>query len=167
VAAFAVVVFLLLLRKPRTAMADTLSRLVHSKRLASGARDHPAPSAGSVPAPMPAASNSGGLRLRGRDLQGRSYDLSFHQSDFRRNGGRLVVGRSRDLSQLLVSHDSVSRQHATLTLSGSTVLVDDRNSGNGTKINGRELAVGAASAPLRPGDRMALGEVELIFEVIP
>jgi hypothetical protein len=166
VAAFAVVVFLLLLRKPRMAMGDTLSRMVHSKRQTPGHQDQRAPSSGGRPVPMPAAPNSGGLRLRGRDLQGRSYDLSFNQADFRRNGGRLVVGRSHDLSQLLVSHDSVSRQHVTLTLSGSTVLVDDRNSGNGTKINGRELAVGAPSVPLRPGDRLTLGEVDLIFEVI-
>ena len=105
------------------------------------------------------------MHLRGRDLQGLSYDLAFNESDFLRGGGRLVIGRNQDLSQLLLSQDSISRQHATLTLNGGNVLVEDRNSGNGTTVNGRELKVGQPAVPLRPGDKLTLGEVDLMFEI--
>lgn len=157
-AVFAVLVFLLLLRKPRTVMVDAVSRLVHSRRHAKPPKPRPAPAP-----PQPVGSR---MRMRGRDMQGHAHDLTFNDADFHRSGGRLVIGRNDDLSQLVVSHDSVSRQHATLTLLGGAVLVEDRNSGNGCKINGRALSSGSAAVPLRPGDTLTLGEVELIFEIL-
>jgi len=45
------------------------------------------------------------------------------------------------------------------------VQVEDRNSGNGTMVNGRQLAVGQPAVPLQPGDKLTLGEVDLIFEI--
>ncbi|MEO0016739.1 MAG: hypothetical protein RLZZ522_22, partial [Verrucomicrobiota bacterium] len=162
-AAFAVVMFLLVLRKPRMVMVDAVSKLVHSRHSDSpphGRRARP-PAPGAPSSPQ----HCGTMRLRGRDLHGLSYDLAFTEADFRRCGGRLVIGRNNDLSQLLLAHDSVSRQHTTLTLNGAAVQVEDRNSGNGTKVNGRELAVGAAPLALQAGDRLTLGEVELVFEV--
>lgn len=162
-AAFAVVLFLLVLRKPRMVMVDAVSKLVHSRRPDSpphGDRAH-------LPthAPPSRPLNGGTMRLRGRDLHGLSYDLSFTEADFRRAGGRLIIGRNPDLSQLPLAHDSVSRQHTSLTLQGTVVLVEDRNSGNGTKLNGRDLAVGTAPVALQHGDRLTLGEVDLVFEV--
>jgi len=164
VAALAVVMFLMVLRKPRMLMVDAMSRVVRSKRPASGQAAYRAtiPAQASPRAP----SNAGTMRLRGRDIQGLSYDIAFNDADFRRCGGRLVIGRNNDLSQLLLSHDSVSRQHATLSLSGGAVHVEDRNSGNGTKVNGRELTVGSPPCPLQPGDRLSLGEVDLMFEIL-
>ena len=165
VAAFAVVMFLLVLRKPRTVMVDAMSRLVHHKQAGGGQAVH----RGSPPArpPTPATPNArNSMRLRGRDMQGLSYDLAFTDADFRRCGGRLVIGRNNDLSQLLLSHDSVSRQHTTLILQGNTVQVEDRNSGNGTKVNGCDLIVGTPAIPLRNGDKLTLGEVDLMFEIL-
>ena len=168
VAAFAVVMFLLVLRKPRMVMVDAMSRVVHSGRHApqrAGRRARESRQE-NIEAPVgPRASNRGTMRLRGRDLHGLSYDLSFTEADFRRAGGRLIIGRNTDLCQLPLAHDSVSRQHTSLTLQGTVVLAEDRNSGNGTKLNGRELAVGAAPVALQSGDRLTLGEVELVFEV--
>ncbi|MDP4898340.1 MAG: trypsin-like peptidase domain-containing protein [Akkermansiaceae bacterium] len=166
VAGFAVVMFLMVLRKPRMVMVDAMSRVVRSRKHA----DTPNIQRPYQPAPIPPPQgspllNGGGMRLRGRDLQGISYDIPFTESDFRRGGDRLVLGRNNDLSQLLLSHDSVSRQHATLTLSNGTVQVEDRNSGNGTKVNGRELTVGSPPVQLQPGDKLTLGEVDLMFEV--
>ena len=103
VAAFAVVMFILVLRKPRTVMVDAMSRLVHPKRAGSGQSVH---HGSSPPVPPYSAPNSRvTMRLRGRDIQGISYDIPFTESDFRRSGGRLVIGRNHDLSQLLLSHD--------------------------------------------------------------
>jgi len=163
-AAFAVVMFLMVLRKPRMVMVDAMSRVVRSKRPVSGQAAYPA----TIPAQASprVSSNNGTMRLRGRDMQGLSYDIAFNDADFRRCGGRLVIGRNNDLSQLHLSHDSVSRQHATLSWQGGIVHVEDRNSGNGTKVNGRELTVGSPPCPLQPGDRLSLGEVDLMFEIL-
>jgi hypothetical protein len=162
-AAFAVVMFLLVLRKPRMVMVDAMSRVVRSKRHAASQADYRA--ANPAQASPRTSSNGGTMRLRGRDLQGLSYDIAFTDADFRSCGGRLVIGRNHDLSQLHLSHDSVSRQHATLSWHGGAVHVEDRNSGNGTKVNGRELTVGSPPTPLQPGDRLTLGEVDLMFEI--
>jgi hypothetical protein len=169
-AAFAVVMFLMVLRKPRAVMVDAMSRVIRSTK-----HDHPPHSPRKAHRPAEAqggharqsvpAGAHGSMRLRGRDLQGLSFDVAFSGADFRRHGGRLVIGRNNELSQLVISHDSVSRQHATLSLNGSSIQVEDRNSGNGTKVNDREIPVGAAPVPLNPGDKLTLGEVDLIFEV--
>jgi hypothetical protein len=168
VAAFAVVMFLMILRKPRMVMVGAVSKLVHSRRPAPHPAPHQAvrPAPSRSPVPTPPVSGQGTMRLRGRDPQGISYDLAFNESDFQRGGGRLVIGRNNDLSQLLLSHDSISRQHATLTLTAGTVQVADRNSGNGSKVNGCELVVGQTAVTLRSGDKLTLGEVDLMFEIL-
>lgn len=160
-AAFAVVMFLMVQRKPRAVMVDAMSRMIRSTK-----HDRPSssPRQGHGSAVTP-AKVQGSMRLRGRDLQGISFDVEFSNVDFRRHGGRLVIGRNNELSQLAIPHDSVSRQHATLNMNGSSIQVEDRNSGNGTMVNGREIPVGAPPVSLNPGDKLTLGEVDLIFEV--
>ena len=106
------------------------------------------------------------MTLRGRDPEGHSFLLEFNAETFRRNNGRLFVGRNRELCQLHLPQDSVSRQHAVLSLRDDVVRVEDRNSGNGTHVNGLELKLGSAAVSLRTGDRIKLGEVELIFDVL-
>jgi hypothetical protein len=180
-AAIAALMFLMVLRKPRMVMVDSMSRLVHSRRStpqapaahrpqpAVNAPPHAAHAAPPIPAraPAPAAAKPRGvMHLRGRDLEGTSYHLAFGEDDFRAANGKLVIGRSPDLSQLHLPHDSVSRQHTTLLLSGGMIHVEDRNSGNGTRINGQDLQVGQPAVPLRPGDNLTLGEVELMFDVL-
>jgi hypothetical protein len=163
IAAFAVVMFLMVLRKPRAVMVNAMSHVVRSRKHAPAQRQ-PAPASAPNGFSAPSAAR-GNMRLRGRDPLGLSYDLTFSPADFQRHGKRLVIGRNNDLSQLVVSHDSVSRQHATLILNGSSVQVEDRNSGNGTKLNGSDLRVGQPAVSLNPGDKLTLGEVDLIFEI--
>jgi hypothetical protein len=160
IAALSVVTFLLVLRRPRAALADGRSRFPS------------APSVAAVPVaprPSPTASppaRSGAMILRGRDPAGASYRLDLDPEAFRRSGGRLVIGRSRELCQLHLPHDSVSRRHAALIWSGGTLCIEDLNSGNGTLVNGQPVPLGAAARPLRPGERITLGEVELLFDVL-
>jgi hypothetical protein len=162
-AAFAVVIFLMVLRKPRMVMVDAVSKLAHARHQPAGQ----AAARVNIPAsPQPRGStNSPNMRLRGRDLQGRSYDLAFNEADFGMASGKLVIGRNQDISQLHLPHDSVSRQHATLSSRAGTIHVEDRNSGNGTKVNGKHHTVGLPAFPLKPGDKVSLGEVDLIFEI--
>lgn len=165
--AFAGVLLVMLQRKPRTVMVDAMSRLVHSKRSQPAAPSHrsghqPKQTVQHVPTNAPIG--GGQMRLRGRDQQGNSYDVAFSPTDFSKSNGRLVIGRNDDLSQLIISHDSVSRQHATLIYANGKVLIEDRNSGNGTFLNGREIKTGDNQFELRSGGKITLGEVDLIFD---
>ncbi len=166
---FAFILFLLVLRKPRTVMVRTwgpLTKMLRPKSSGPAGRSSqvvpmppsPPPSPGPLAKPM---------RLRGRDPGGRSYELAFGRDDFERAGGRLMIGRNGDLSQLVLGHDSVSRQHAALMLGPGGIQVEDRNSGNGTRVNDQDIPVGQRSPLLRKGDRLTLGEVVLYFDVIP
>ncbi len=67
--------------------------------------------------------------------------------------GRLfVVGRGNGC-EVRVESDLSSREHATLSLESDSWVVRDRDSRNGTILNGRRIT----NAPLRPLDEIQLG----------
>ena len=75
--------------------------------------------------------------------------------------GENLIGRDEDVS-VRIDAPSVSRHHARLTvLSGGPATLQDLASKNGTWVAGRRLARDAA--PLRDGDVLRLGKVELVF----
>jgi hypothetical protein len=106
------------------------------------------------------------IRLSGIDTEGSSYDLFYHLSDLRQAGGRLLIGRKNDPSQLCLSHPSISVQHAMLSLNGGIFYLQDLNSANGTDVNGRRLQQGKPPAFLQHGYVVRLGEIELLFELL-
>jgi DNA-directed RNA polymerase beta subunit len=171
VAGLSIVTFLLVLRKPRAVIVNSVSRLVGTKASRRPSRPAPSRSSGQsavspaalVPGPAPAGSPR--IRLRGRAPGGQSFDFGFDAEQMKASGGRLIVGRNPDLCQLHLPHDSVSRQHATLILNDGKLYLEDRSSGNGTFVNGNEIPVGGAPAPLHPNDRLTLGEVDLMVDV--
>lgn len=77
----------------------------------------------------------------------------------------IMLGRSKD-SDLRLQDPSVSRQHAHLRFDpvAHRFLVFDRDSANGTLINGVTILAGQ---PLQPGDRLTVGEFEFLFEELP
>jgi hypothetical protein len=161
VVGLSVVTFLIALRKPRNALVQGLSRLTRP-----GGKAHGQRAAGVAHASPPSSGRSGRMILRGRDLEGNSYNIEFDAESLRQSGGRLILGRKRDLCQLHLPHDSVSRQHAALVSKNGALCLEDRNSGNGTILNGKILTIGSPPVPLKSGDRIKLGEVELMFDVI-
>ncbi len=79
--------------------------------------------------------------------------------------GKVIVGRRNDLVHIHLPNGSVSGQHATLRPEGGSVWIEDRNSSNGTKVNGIKLA------PLKPikaesGARIEFGEVKLFLRKV-
>jgi len=73
---------------------------------------------------------------------------------------RVVIGRENDVD--FGFHDKkLSREHAELVHHQGDWLLRDMASRNGTSLNGQRL--GADAVVLRPGDRIALGLVELEF----
>ncbi|NOT09881.1 MAG: FHA domain-containing protein [Gemmatimonadales bacterium] len=74
--------------------------------------------------------------------------------------GAAVVGRTAG-SEVHLTDDTVSRQHAELRADGERLLIKDLGSANGTLLNGVRITRGSA----RAGDRLAFGSVEFRVEI--
>jgi hypothetical protein len=78
------------------------------------------------------------------------------------SGDRAVLGRSREC-EIQIADPNVSRQHAELRREGAGWVIVDLGSTNGIEVNGRRVK----RATLEPGDRIALGQTELVYEQEP
>ena len=75
-------------------------------------------------------------------------------------GSSFTVGRQPD-NYIVIDDPMVSRHHARFTLQGSSYVLEDLGSANGTWVNNVRLA---GPATLRPGDIIGLGqEVVLMY----
>jgi hypothetical protein len=75
--------------------------------------------------------------------------------------GRLRIG-AIEANDLVIPSMAVSRYHAELHVSGRRVEIVDLHSANGTHINGNRVE--RAALTLRPGDRIRIADVELVYE---
>jgi hypothetical protein len=93
-------------------------------------RRHVTPTKTMTSVPPPTA-----LRFQGADLDGRkfSFNLKFNKLMEKREG--LVIGRAFECDGVL-SHSSVSRQHARLVLADNILQIEDLGSPNGTAVDG-------------------------------
>jgi len=90
------------------------------------------------------------LRFLGGPLEGRELAL---------RAGRTRIGALPE-NDVAIPAPSVSRTHAEIRSEGDQWVIVDLDSTNGTRVNGAPIR----SAPLRSGDRIRLGEVEVLFE---
>lgn len=72
----------------------------------------------------------------------------------------ITVGRAQDCT-IPIRDRFLSRHHAEIALLGEQWVVRDCGSANGTQLNGKRID---KEIPLRPGDRITLGDSELIFQ---
>jgi uncharacterized RDD family membrane protein YckC len=77
--------------------------------------------------------------------------------------GELTVGRSRTCAVML-NDLSVSRNHALVVVRPGRVTVKDLDSSNGTYLNGIRLA---AEAEVADGDRLTIGETDVVVHITP
>jgi serine phosphatase RsbU (regulator of sigma subunit) len=77
-------------------------------------------------------------------------------------GQRCLLGRHAecDINDIFADQTGVSRIHALIEWAGGQYAIEDKGSRNGTLLNGKRLN---GRAPLRSGDRLAIGGVELTF----
>lgn len=78
---------------------------------------------------------------------------------FALNRRRVRIG-ALDSNDIVLNFASVSRHHATLSFGLRSLQLEDLKSKNGTFINDRRIH---SQGSIRPGDRIRLGEVELIY----
>jgi pSer/pThr/pTyr-binding forkhead associated (FHA) protein len=70
----------------------------------------------------------------------------------------ILLGRT-DENDIILSHPSISRNHAKIITQGNAYQIVDLGSANGVRVNGQEFG----KAELRPGDKVDLGHVRLRF----
>lgn len=71
----------------------------------------------------------------------------------------MIIGRLPD-NHLAINHGSVSRRHATLSVTPQGIFIEDMGSQNGTTINGNPVR---QRQPIRPGDVIRIGHVPLFY----
>jgi pSer/pThr/pTyr-binding forkhead associated (FHA) protein len=74
---------------------------------------------------------------------------------------RVSVGRAVS-ADVVLRHQSVSKFHAYFRLEKDTWQLSDAASKNGSQLNGIPL-VDREPQPLRPGDRIRFGSIDVIF----
>jgi hypothetical protein len=72
--------------------------------------------------------------------------------------GSATIGRD-PANDIVIDHLSVSRGHCSVSWEGAAFVVRDASSANGTRVNGVEVE----QSSLNPGDRIAVGDFEIIF----
>lgn len=77
------------------------------------------------------------------------------------NDGVYIVGRDHAQASVIVDVPSVSRNHATVTVTSSRVTIADNGSSNGTTINGSDIT---GPAEVHPGDVVSFGLAAFRFE---
>ncbi|HJK94504.1 MAG TPA: FHA domain-containing protein [Polyangiaceae bacterium LLY-WYZ-15_(1-7)] len=68
------------------------------------------------------------------------------------------IGRAEDLD-IWINHRSISREHAVVRVEGDQIRVQDLESANGVRLNGKDVT----DAPLSSGDVLELGQVRFRF----
>jgi pSer/pThr/pTyr-binding forkhead associated (FHA) protein len=82
-------------------------------------------------------------------------------ASFLLTGGEVGIGREDD-NVICLEDDLVSRHHAQLLRQNGEYILRDRNSMNGTFLNGQRMQ----EAILKVGDRIGIGQVEMGYEAV-
>lgn len=72
-----------------------------------------------------------------------------------------IIGREAGLTIALVGETNVSRRHAEIVRNGTSMVIRDLGSTNGTFVNGVKID---GDQELRPGDRVQFGSVGFVIE---
>ncbi|HEY9870050.1 MAG TPA: FHA domain-containing serine/threonine-protein kinase [Candidatus Obscuribacterales bacterium] len=76
----------------------------------------------------------------------------------------IEIGRDTTCEVVIPDDPSVSREHVRIAFDGKRYWVEDLGSTNGTLVNGKRLT---RKRILNPGDRLKIGNTELLVEVVP
>jgi pSer/pThr/pTyr-binding forkhead associated (FHA) protein len=91
------------------------------------------------------------LVILSEGLTGTAHELTVDKT---------TIGRVDD-NTFAIPEGSVSSHHCEVLLRGSEIVIRDLNSTNGTYINGNQVT---GEAPLKPGQILRLGQIELRLE---
>jgi pSer/pThr/pTyr-binding forkhead associated (FHA) protein len=109
--------------------------------------------------PMAAQPRAPGAAASGQAI--RQVTLSGLAGTFPLKPGTYTVGRG-DVVNIRLDDREVSRTHAIVIVSATSVTVEDQKSANGTFINGEEVTTRSA---LRDGDKVMFGGLEFTVRI--
>jgi len=81
---------------------------------------------------------------------------------FIKTDSKILIGRSEESNIRIGYDDFCSRKHALLYWEGSSCIIEDLNSTNGTFLNGERVN---GKVELHNGDKVGLGQTELLVGV--
>jgi len=149
------VIFMLALRRPRARIARVVegysrraSRAVHLGDAPVGRRH-----GGATKTRAP------GLLLTGVAGDGRALRINIDAEALNAARVGVSVGRAPALVDAPLLDAQVSRRHARFCARGEHATVEDLNSANGTRLNGKRIKP-YQPARVRPGDTVRLGNIE-------
>jgi adenylate cyclase len=132
--------------------AKHVSRLIHIYRVRARSDDATQTS--------PSAPLRGTLRFRGADPRGRKFGFDLEFEGLRRQES-VVIGRDPKQCDVVLSHPTVSRRHARLSVGkDDKIRVEDMGSTNGTSVDGVPVELGVAQ-PLEQASKLKIGDIEL------
>jgi pSer/pThr/pTyr-binding forkhead associated (FHA) protein len=73
--------------------------------------------------------------------------------------GETIIGRNPS-TDVTLHDEGVSREHAVLSWEDGAFTLEDLQSTNGTRVNGKRVR----SSPLASGDEIRIGGTDLVFE---
>jgi len=103
--------------------------------------------------------------LHGYGLNNNEIRVKIKGSVLAQNDEGMIIGRSSAHSDCVIAEGSVSRQHARITLSENTLMIEDLNSLNGIQLNGEKLVPGKRYS-LSQGSEIVLGDVNLSIKIL-
>ena len=103
--------------------------------------------------------------LTGAGEDGAHYALNLRR-DVLGDPAGVVVGRNPAGSAYVIADSSVSREHARFYVEDGLLRVEDLESTNGIRLNGRRLKPGAG-ARVDDGDELVLGSVSFKIDLEP
>lgn len=150
-------------RPPGHARSDDATTPPPGKSFARSDADTQPPA--SRPAPPPAAEPANYI-FEGEDPEDHSrVRLAVDEALLEKFKNRVIIGRSDKKANLCIKNKSISGEHLTLIRRDGEFMIEDRESSNGTSVNGKKL-VPHAPVPVADGDLVLAGDVLLRFRKV-
>ena len=143
----------LAMRKPRQAIVRVAGNAMEPLRRSFKPAGH-------KPAAAPSRETAR-VVLTGFDSRGKPVNIPLPDAELDPKRGGFTLGRHHLLVDRTLDDERVSKRHVRFTYSGHGYFVEDLNSTNGTVINGTQPCPPFKPMPLRPGDTVRLGGIEL------
>jgi hypothetical protein len=152
VALLALLAVVLALRRPRQVVAQAVESYSHWLRRSAGGEGRRPASGEAVP---------GDWLFTGTDRLGRPIRLVVAMRSLARDDQGLVIGRSRQIADVVLGDPSVSRRHARVVRSEGGIALVDLKSKRGTWVGSTRLEPYAKPMPVEPGTFLQFGTVTL------
>ena len=108
------------------------------------------------------AKETASVVLTGFDSRGRAVTIPLPAAELDPKSGGFTLGRHHLLVDRALDDERVSKRHVRFSYDGHGYFVEDLNSTNGTVVNGGQTCPPFKPIPLRPGDTVRLGGLDLI-----